>query len=38
MIGTLMGLDVIKVSISLPTIYFAYKFKACWPLEDVFNG
>jgi len=38
MVGTLMGLDVIKVSIGIPTAYFAYKFKACWPLEEVFNG
>jgi len=38
MIGTLMGLDVIKVAISLPTAYFAFKFKACWPLEEVCNG
>ncbi len=38
MIGTLMGLDVIKVAMAVPTSYFAYKFRACWPLEEVFNG
>jgi len=38
MIGTLMGLDVIKVAIGIPTTYFAFKFKACWPLEEIFNG
>jgi len=38
MVGTLMGLDVIKFSMAIPTTYFAWKFRACWPLEDVFNG
>jgi len=38
MIGTLMGLDVIKVSMGIPTAIFSFKAKSPLPLEDLFNG
>jgi len=38
MIGTLMGLDAIKVSMGVPTAWFAFKVKSSLPLEDLFNG
>jgi len=38
MIGTLMGLDAIKVSSSIPLFFLAYKLKTFNPLEDHFNG
>jgi len=38
MIGTLMGLDVIKLSSSIPLCWLVYKLKSVNPLEDHFNG
>jgi len=38
MIGTLMGLDAIKVSMGIPTAIFAIKTRSTLPLEDLFNG
>jgi len=38
MIGTLMGLDAIKVSMGIPTAIFAIRTRSILPLEDLFNG
>lgn len=38
MIGTLMGLDTIKVAAGLPLFYLAAKMKSMKILEDHFNG
>jgi len=38
MIGTLMGLDSIKVTSAIPMVYLAIKLRNLNPLEDHFNG
>jgi len=38
MVGTLMGLDLIKVSSSLPLWWVSMKIKSINPIEDHFNG
>jgi hypothetical protein len=38
MIGTLMGLDAIKVASSFPIFYVAGRYKSINPVEDHFNG
>jgi len=38
MIGTLMGLDLIKVTAGLPLFYLAWKARSTKPLADAFNG
>jgi len=38
MIGTLMGLDVIKVASAIPVTVVAFRLKSINPLEDHFNG
>jgi len=38
MIGTLMGLDVIKVASAIPVSVVAFRLKSINPLEDHFNG
>jgi len=38
MIGTLMGLDLIKVMAGLPMGYLAWKARSLRPLQEAFNG
>jgi len=38
MLGTLMGLDVIKLAAGLPMGYLAWKSKTWRPLQEAFNG
>jgi len=38
MIGVLMGMDVIKLSMGIPTAFIAFKEKSLVPLEELFNG
>jgi len=38
MVGTLMGLDAIKVSAAMPLIFLAMKYRVIKPLADHFNG
>jgi len=38
MLGTLMGLDVIKVAFSIPVSIVAVRIKSLNPIEDHFNG
>jgi len=38
MIGTLMGLDTIKVAMGIPTAFFSWKQRSTLPMEDLFNG
>jgi hypothetical protein len=38
MVGTLMGLDLIKVASSLPILYYAMKIRSLRPLEDHYNA
>ncbi|PRP80759.1 hypothetical protein PROFUN_11499 [Planoprotostelium fungivorum] len=38
MIGTLMGLDVLKVSAGIPIGYLAFKMRTLVPVEEHFNG
>lgn len=38
MLGTLMGLDTIKVMSSIPLVYLAIKMRNINPIEDKFNG
>jgi len=38
MLGTLMGLDTVKVMAAIPLTWAAIKMRSCVPLEDLFNG
>lgn len=38
MLGTLMGLDVIKLAAGLPMGYLAWKYKTWKPFQEAFNG
>ena len=38
MIGTLMGLDVIKLAAGIPIIYFSIRQRRLYPVSEHFNG